>query len=649
VDTDTALQEAHALWRQADYEGAERTLRAIVRHDPAHVDATHELGALLVHVGQHQLGVSVLKRAATLDPSASRLNALGLAHVAAGDLAQALTAFRAAVGVDAEFAEGYNSLGRVLAHAGHIEPAAGALARALQLDEYSASAWDRFCAALREASSPGANDLLADEIARGLSIAGAHRAELVTFAIGIVTADTALQVILRAAALGEMETVRANLMGDAVARVMDGSLMARLLAVGVLPSRPYETLFTELRRRFALDIHAGQFGANHDKLPFLCGLARQCFLNGYAWHEQDDEFAAVRALVGETAAEIESPTPTTPLRIAILAAYAPLSALPYAAGIARYADAQASPELHDLVLAQIEEPERELRLLAGDAASAGELRGGARVRWVDPPPMQPVALTAMLGLRFPDLRREGFSGLDSPRILVHGCGPGKDAIAWARNVENASVVGVEQNPAELGFARRKAEELGQANVEFAAAPPEGGFDLVACPMLRGSGGDAASALGALVDCVRPGGLLHVSIRAEASRPHITAVREFAREGGYDDTAAGIRACRRAFLALPDETEWKGVSTHFDVHTRAGCHALFFDDGSPYTTIPALAAALEAHSVEFLGFEDEGALAAYRNTFPRDETARDLDAWAKLEGDAPALFMPVYTFWARTAA
>ncbi len=271
------------------------------------------------------------------------------------------------------------------------------------------------------------------------------------------------------------------------------------------------------------------------------------------------------------------------------------------------------------------------------------------MRWVDPPPVQLVALTAMLGLRFPDLRREGFNGLDSPRILVHGCGPGKDAIAWARNVENASVVGVEPNPAELGFARRKAEELGQANVEFAAAPPEGGFDLVACPMLRSSGGDAASALGALVDCVRPGGLLHVSIRAEASRAHITAVREFAREGGYDDTAAGIRACRHAFLALPDETEWKAVSAHFDLHTRAGCHALFFDDGSPYATIPGLAAALEAHSVEFVGFEDEGALAAYRNAYPRDATARDMDAWARLEGDAPALFMPVYTFWARTGA
>ncbi|MAF09944.1 hypothetical protein CMK11_05775 [Candidatus Poribacteria bacterium] len=649
MDTDTELQESHALWRQGDYDGAERILRAIVRRDPAHVDATHELGALLVHVGQHQLGVSLLKRAASLEPSASRLNALGLAHVAAGDLGQALTAFRAAVAVDPEFAEGYNSLGRVLVHGGHIEPGAGALARALQVDEYDGPAWDRFCAALREANSPAANHLLADEIARGLSVAGAHRADLVTFAIGVVTADTALQVILRAAGLGDIPTVRTHVTGDTIARVMAGPLLARVLSVGVLPSRPYEVLLTEMRRHLALDIQAGQFAANHDKLPFLCGLAQQCFLNGYAWHEQDDEMAAIRALVDETAGEIEHPTPTTPLRIAVLAAYAPLSSLPYAAGIARYAAAQASPELRDLACAQIEEPERERRLLSHAAASDNERRASACVRWVDPPPVQLVALTAMLGLRFPDLRREGFSGLDAPRILVHGCGPGKDAIAWARNVENASVAGVEANLEELAFARRKAEELGQTNVEFAAAAPGGGFDLVACPVLRGPADDAASALGALVDCVRPGGLLHVGVRAEASRSYITAARDFAREGGYDDTAAGVRACRQGFFALPDDTEWKAVAAHFDLHTRAGCRVLFFDDETPYVTIPALAAALDAHSVEFIGFENEGALSVYRNAFPRDETARDLDAWARIEEDAPALFMPMYTFWARTPA
>lgn len=645
MDNDTELQEAHGLWQRGDYETAERVLRGIVRTNPRHVEATHELGALLVHVGQQRLGVSLIKRAAALEPTASRFNDLGLAYVAADDVAKALGAFRDAVVLDPQFAEGYNSLGRALLHAGHVEPGADAIRRAVELDDYEPAAWARFCAALQEAASPGANHFLASEIARGLSIPGPHREELVTFAIGVVTADTALQAILRAASLGDLETVRAHLFSEPVTRVMDGDLMPRLLAVGVLPSPPYEVLFTELRRRLTLDIHAGRFSAAHDKLPFLCGLARQCYLNGYVWHSREDEDAAVRALETETAAEITNPSPTTPLRIAILAAYRPLGELACSDGIVRYAGDQASEELRDLARVQIEEPARERALLVDDEAPAAD--GAAScARWVDPPPVQSVSLAAMLGLRFPDLRNAGLAGLGHPRVLVYGCGPGKDAVAWARNVEGASVVGVESNREELGFARRKAEELGQTNIEFVADLPAGTFDLVACPALRGPAAETSAAIGGLAGAVRPGGYVHMGLRARAGRERLASARGFARAGGYADAPAGVRACRRAFLNLPDDTEWKSVAADFDLHTHAGCRELFFGDDAPDATIPDLATALEAHSLEFLGFESDGAVRAYRNAYPGDATARDLDAWARLEAEAPALFAAMYTFWVR---
>lgn len=643
MDNDTELLEAQALWRRSDYDGAERILRALVRRDPADAAATHELGALLIHVGQGRLGVSLVKRATAMDRTPSRLNDLGLAYVAVDDVAMAIEAFRDAVVSDPTFAEGYNSLGRALVHAGHVEPGADALGRAVQLDDYTPAALDRLCAALREAASPGVNHFLSAEIAHGLSVPGAHRPELVTFAIGVVTADPTLQAILRAATLGDLDTVRAHLFSDTVTRVMDGDLMPRLLAVGVLPSPPYEVLFTELRRQFALDVHAGRFSVAHDKLPFLCGLARQCFLNGYVWDQQDDEAEAIAALEATTAAEINDPTPTTPLRIAVLAAYTALGDLPYSDAILRYAKAQAATELRDLARVQIEELAVERELLAGEARTTAA-RAGAR--WVDAPPVQNVALTAMLGLRFPDLKHAGFPGLDSPRVLVYGCGPGKDAIAWARNVDRVSVVGVESNLAELGLARRKAKELAQTNIEFVRELPTGVFDLVACPVLRGAPDDVAAALGPLTRVLRPGGFLHIGIRAESDAGRLQAAREFARDGAYTDTPDGVRSCRRAFLNLPDDTEWKAVAAEYDMHTHAGCRELFFGDDAPRATIPTLAAALAAHSLEFIGFENETAVVAYRNAFPDDRAARNLDAWAELEGGAPDLLTPMYTFWAR---
>jgi hypothetical protein len=648
VDHETDLREAHALWQRGELEEAERTLRAIIRAEPTHAAATHELGALLVQAGQQRLGISLLKRANSLEPTASGLNDLGMAYVASSNIAEALTAFRDAVVMDPTYAEGYNSLGRAFLNLGNIEPGADALRRALLLDGHSEEAWSRFCAALREAATPGANALLTPEIAAGLATPGPHREHLVAFAIGIVTADPALQAILRAAGLGDMDTVRAHLFGESVTRVMDGGLMPRLLAVGVLPSPPYETLFTELRRRFALDMQAGRFSASHDKLPFLCGLAHQCFLTGYVWRQRDDESDAVRDLEQAVATEIQNPTPTTPLRIALLAAYAPLASLAFARDIAAYAGAQASEELRDLARAQIAEPAREAALLSEAGVTAASV-GATCSRWVDAAEEQPVALSAMLSLRFPYLRDGGFDGLESPRVLVHGCGPGKDAIAWARNVDSASVVGVESNHAELGFALRKAYELGLTNVSFVSADPGGGFDVVVCPVVVSDDGDLASALGRMGAYARPGGWLHVGVQAETSREHTAAAREFARDGGYDDSAAGVRACRRALLDLPDDVEWKAVGLDFGLHTHAGCHALFFGDERPYATVSSLAQALDASSLEFLGFENEQAIAAYRRAFPSDEQARDLDAWATLEGQEPELFTPMYTFWARKRA
>jgi SAM-dependent methyltransferase len=328
-----------------------------------------------------------------------------------------------------------------------------------------------------------------------------------------------------------------------------------------------------------------------------------------------------------------------------VAAYGPLGVLPFAEDIASYARAQASPDLRALAQAQIVEPAREVALLSEAGISAPD---GDTVcsRWVDAALVQPVALSAMLTLRFPALRGSGLDSLAKPRVLVHGCGPGKDAIAWARNVGDAVVVGVEANSAELALALRKAEELDLPNASFVAADPGRDFDMVACPALAGEMDSLTTALGRLSDRTISGGWLHIGVRAEASRAHIAAAREFAREGGYAASAAGARACRRAFLDLPDDVAWKAIGAHFGLHTRAGCHELFFGAERPYATIATLAGALDANSLEFWGFENEQATAAYRQAFPADQHGRNLDAWAAWEQATPALFMPTYTFWAR---
>src|SRR5206468_9745575 len=54
-------------------------------------------------------------------------------------------------------------------------------------------------------------------------------------------------------------------------------------------------------------------------------------------------------------------------------------------------------------------------------------------------------------------------------ILIAGCGTGRHAIETARLHADAKVLAVDLSLASLSYAKRKARELGVANIEFGRA------------------------------------------------------------------------------------------------------------------------------------------------------------------------------------
>ncbi len=95
----------------------------------------------------------------------------------------------------------------------------------------------------------------------------------------------------------------------------------------------------------------------------------------------------------------------------------------------------------------------------------------------------------------PDTAADSYAGVANPfalgrlspgeRVLDLGCGAGTDTLVAAQMVApSGSVVGVDMTPEMLARARRAAEQMGQANVEFLEAEAErlpfsdGAFDVV---------------------------------------------------------------------------------------------------------------------------------------------------------------------------
>ena len=123
------------------------------------------------------------------------------------------------------------------------------------------------------------------------------------------------------------------------------------------------------------------------------------------------------------------------------------------------------------------------------------------------------------------------AGLTPGRALDVGCGEGADAIWLARN--GWTVTAIDVSEVAVGRAREAAEQVGAA-VEWICgdalqvAFPAGSFDLVSMqyPALPKAAGEAA--VRALLDAVRPGGLL-VAVYHDLDDEH----REHMKSRGYD--------------------------------------------------------------------------------------------------------------------
>jgi SAM-dependent methyltransferase len=129
--------------------------------------------------------------------------------------------------------------------------------------------------------------------------------------------------------------------------------------------------------------------------------------------------------------------------------------------------------------------------------------------------------------RVPDTSVESFAGVANPfslgrlaageRVLDVGCGAGTDSLVAAQMVgPGGHVVGIDMTPEMLERARRSAEELGAANVEFVEAEaerlpfPDQAFDVVISNGVIDLIPDKDAVFGELYRVLKPGGRIQIA-------------------------------------------------------------------------------------------------------------------------------------------
>ncbi|HVT06625.1 MAG TPA: class I SAM-dependent methyltransferase [Polyangia bacterium] len=375
-------------------------------------------------------------------------------------------------------------------------------------------------------------------------------------------------------------------------------------------------------------------------LPLICRLARAFFMSEYVLPPSEDVAPLRRSL--ETAG-----------RVALLACYEPLWTLDGAAGLGTLSDDVAYREL---LRVQVAEPLEEQALATGVIAKSpidDDVSRAVKAQYEESP--YPRWVTAGVHREVPLPVRALAVG---KRILVAGCGTGREAIEAALIFPAAHVTGVDLSRRSLAYALRQSRQRGIGNLELYQADilrieqVGAGWDFIVCAGVLHHMRDPAEGLRALASVLAPYGVLRVGLYSRTGRAPVLAARDWIAREKFAPTPDGIRAFRAALLARPDGDPLKDSLTRSaDFYSLSACRDLLFHAHEQSFTFPELAATFGIVGLAVLQVDTKlpAHRALYGQRFPDDLTATSLHNWHVLEQENPTMFAGLTSLWLCRAA
>jgi tetratricopeptide (TPR) repeat protein/SAM-dependent methyltransferase len=654
---DPRLPAAHAnygtvLLGLGRLDAAAAALERALAIAPDFADAHTNLGNVLLAQGRLAEAEQRYRRALALDGNlVEARNNLGIVLAARGEHAEAVQQFQAALARKPSFLDGYNNLARAFLSLGQPDHALGALRRALAIGEMRETK-SLFVQCVRAMPVLPDHDDFRALMVRALSEPWGRGNDLAAVAARMVTRDPALEAaIARVIAAWPRRLPLAEL-DPAALRAQP--LLRCLMETAAITDVALERLLTSLRA--ALLDQVGNAREEPELLELCCALARQCFLNEHVFAVTEAEQKAAERLRDETVAAIASGGTITELRLALLAGYFPLHALP---GAERLLQRSWPAPLAALLTQQVREPmeERELRAaMPALTPVADEVSRAVRQQYEEnpyprweksAPPGPPLAFDQDLRRKLPSAV---FHNLEKGEldILIAGCGTGQHAIETAQRFSGCRVLAIDLSLTSLAYAARKSRALGRDNIAYGQADILAlgalgrSFDVIEASGVLHHLGDPLAGWRVLASLLRPGGFMMVGLYSEIARAEIIAARAFIAERGYASTAAAIRQCRQDII---DEGRFKDIAASADFFSISGCRDLLFHVQEHRFTLPQIATFLQESSLAFVGFElDPVTPGRYLARFPHDQTMSDLASWDAYEREHPMTFSGMYQFW-----
>lgn len=405
---------------------------------------------------------------------------------------------------------------------------------------------------------------------------------------------------------------------------LDDAFFLQGLSALVVHRKPFEN-FVKFLRRYCLENGAGE--------QLVVAIARYCFRTEYIMSAGDEELTALAKLDPKS----------LPENLALHACYDWLY---------KREDAQALQ--HDALLDQISEP-LALQEAAQSIEALVEIQDdtskAVQEQYEEFPYPRWNAMDAALKNEEIEESLKGTAA----KILIAGCGTGREAIELAAALPDAEVLAIDLSRVSLAYAKNKAEYFGIKNVTFKHADIlelgvlDERFDYITSSGVLHHMKDPKAGWAVLNGLLKPGGLMRIALYSEQARAGIVKSRDVIAEQGIGSDAEGIRSFRDNAVELVGAQTVAYLEMYIDYYYMSECRDLLFHVQEHRFDLPQLEDILNEYSLTFLGFHHSPKVfAQYDKMFKDDPMRRDLGNWAAFEKKNPETFKIMYRFWCKKA-
>ena len=642
-------------------EKAYRCYLRAVTIQPDYVLAHENMGELFLTENNYARARACFQTALEIEPRNPEIYfRVGNLFKAMGDDKQALGWYAKSVELDPGFGESHFGAGLVHMRNNRTPKALQSFRQAIGSDPSRKKYWQTWARTLRWTRDMPSDEQFEKDLTYCLSLNGIDKQPLSFLVPRLVGKFSPAVEMIRTIGRADPSVVDEKILTGELFEVFGRPLITGFLENVIATDPQWEIFLTAVRARLLGLTAADKVPAQiRDKsLPFICSLAIQCYLNEYVYYSSSQENQAAARLLRDVLSLLERSDTVPTFRVALLAAYFPL----VKTGLGVYADsmATASGHLKRLVDVQIRAPLTEQSLMQeiqsltviDDGVSSSvrtQYEENPYPRWVDAGYQSAVSLKARLSAMF---RQFAGDVARAPRVLVAGCGTGRHAINCAQGYLDAHITALDLSLVSLSYGKRKALEMGIANIEFVQGDIlhlkniDGAYDMIECVGVLHHLDDPLQGWRSLLAHLKPGGLMKIGLYSSIARKGVAAVRKLIEQEGYKATTDGIRQFRFDMLTGTENDIRRQLTKPSDFYTTSACRDLYFHVKEHCFTLPRIKSILESLSLEFLGFElpNPHPGSAYREMFPDDETLTNLDNWHKFEQRYPSTFSGMYQFW-----